>query len=74
MPETTPAETLRRAVTAMRADAERCGDAPGSFIPAVADWLDSEARRADGGEGGIDCVPNLPFAVAVAYLGEGSDA
>lgn len=73
MPET-PMETLRRAIAAMRADAERCGDAPGSFIPAVADWLGSEARRAHGGEGGIDCVPNLPFAVARAYLGEADHA
>jgi hypothetical protein len=68
MPDTTPLETIRCAVTAMRADAERCGDAPGSFIPAVADWLDSEARHADGGEGGIGCVPNPPLAVARAYL------
>lgn len=72
MPDTTPLETIRRAVTKMRADAERCGDAPGSFIPAVADWLDSEARHAAGGEGGIDCVPNPPFAVARAYLNGGA--
>lgn len=37
---------------------------------AVADWLDSEARHADGGEGGIDCTPKHPLAVARAYLGE----
>jgi hypothetical protein len=73
MPDTTPVETIRLAVTKMRSDAERCGDAPGSFVPAVADWLDSEARRADGGEGGIDCVPKHPLAVAAGYLGEAAD-
>lgn len=36
---------------------------------AVAAWLDAEARRADGGEGGIDSVRNLPLVVARAYLG-----
>jgi hypothetical protein len=64
-----PSEVLRRAVAKMRSDIDRCGDLAGSFVPAVADWLDSEARHSDGGVDGIECVPNLPFAVALAYLG-----
>lgn len=65
-----PVSVLMRAAKKMREDAEACGDPPGSFIPAVANWLESEARRADGGEGGVDCVPNLPYMAALAYLGE----
>jgi len=39
-----------------------------AFIAAAADWLASEARRADGGPDGIDEVPSLPLRVARAYL------
>ena len=74
----TPAETLRRAVARMRADADRCGDPPGSFIPSLADWLESEAGNAasmDGYEGravypAMLAGYRLPLAVARAYLGE----
>jgi len=72
--EAQPLETLRRAFRAMRSDAERCGDKPGSFVAEVADWLGIEIRAL---------VRNLPddsgsvhvaLRIARAYLGEGSDA
>ena len=67
----TPAETLRRAVAAMQADAERCGDAPGSFIPEVAAWLEIEAvaeeRKLPDESGTI----HVALRIARAYLGDG---
>jgi hypothetical protein len=78
----TPAELLARAVTAMRADAVRCGDVPEAFIPAVADLLEPEAKRAAQ----IDAYQGTPayltllagyrlqLAVATAFLGEQEEA
>lgn len=37
---------------------------------AVADWLDSEVRRASGGDDGVSEVANQPYQVALAYLGQ----
>jgi hypothetical protein len=62
----------------MRADAERCGDAPGSFVPAVADLLEAEsvkASRLDGYEGtpvypAMLATFRLPLAIARGYLNE----
>ena len=72
--EAVPLATIRRAVTAMRADAERCGDKPGSFVSEVADWLDIEAagleRKLPDDSGSV----HVALRVARAYLGEGSDA
>lgn len=78
---TTPAETLSRAVARMREDAERCGDKPGSFLPAVADWLEAEAERAAEIDGYEDSAVyplmlagyRRPLAVARAYLGENGE-
>jgi hypothetical protein len=75
---TTPAETLRRAVTAMRAHAAIFGDVPESFFPAVADWLEAEAEKAAQMDGYEDSAVyplmlsgcRLPLAVARAFLGE----
>jgi hypothetical protein len=73
-----PASVLMRAAKKMREDAEACGDPPGSFIPAVADWLESEAKRAAEIAGYEDSAVyplmlssyRLPLAVASGYLGE----
>jgi hypothetical protein len=73
-----PASGLMRAAKKMREDAEACGDPPGSFIPAVADWLEAEGKRAaeiDRYEGRPVYALMLagyghPLAVARAYLGE----
>jgi hypothetical protein len=73
-----PSAFLLRAVARMRADADRCGDPPGSFVPAVADWLEAVGLRAaeiDGHEGRPVYALMLagyrhPVAVARAYLGE----
>lgn len=68
----TPSALLRRAVARMRADADRCGDVPGSFIPAVADMLDHTATLiADNKErfGGTQSTV-MAIIVARAYLDE----
>jgi len=68
--EAGPLATIRRAVTAMRADAERCGDKPGSFVPEVADWLGIEAsaleRKLPDDSGSV----HVALRIARAYLGE----
>lgn len=73
MPET-PMETLRRAIAAMRADAERCGDAPGSFIPATAEWLETEAHMASLRGSSPEGQTFHALKVARAYLGEADHA
>jgi hypothetical protein len=69
--EAVPLATIRRAVTAMRADAERCGDKPGSFVAEVADWLGIEAaaieRKLPDDSGSV----HVALKIARAYLGEG---
>ena len=60
----------RKEWKADHADAEHVAGMHPLVALAVADWLESEARHADGGEGGIDCTPKHPLAVALAYLGD----
>lgn len=72
--EAEPTATLRRAVSAMRSDAERCGDKPGSFVVEVADWLDIEIaaleRKLPDDSGSV----HVALRISRAYLGEGSGA
>lgn len=46
-------ELLQTAITRMRVDAERCGDAPTDFIPTVADLLESSRCSLHCGDDGM---------------------
>jgi hypothetical protein len=64
-----PAVTLRRAVSAMRADAGRRGDPPGSFVLAVADWLAIAAAAQERKLPDESGTVHAALRVARGYLG-----
>lgn len=78
-----PAEVLRKAAEKLLADADRCGDPPGSFFRAVAALLEREASLLDaalefcvlcGNHVTVCPCPGTPLAVARAVLGESETA
>ena len=69
-----PASLLARAAEKMREDADRCGDPPGSFIPALAELL--EVSASCGCEAGDDhwAEKAAVLRIARAYLGEAQES
>lgn len=51
-------DALRQAAERMHDDAEACGDPAGSFIPAVADWLDKAADHIDAHDDANGLLPH----------------
>lgn len=63
-------DAIAEAVRRMREDAERCGDSVGSFMPAVADWLNVVARRWPTGRSRVTRERAIALTVARAYLSD----